>query len=314
MARPNTHGVHIDTLLSNLSVAYMQKQDVFIFPKVFSVVPVDNQSDLYPVYDKDDWNTDEAQVRKDSTESAGSGYTLSDEGFKCEVYGFHKDIGDQLSANASKNFNLQREAMEYVTRKILLKQEMKWVNTYLVSGAWADTDVGGTDFDQFSEPTSAPIELFSGEISTMLESTGIEPNTLVLGYKIFNSLKNHPDFVDRVKYSSSDAVSEQIMARLIGIDRILVAKAVVASGKGATKTSAFAFGKNALLCYSAPNPGLLTPSAGYTFSWNYAGVGATAINKMYIPEKKTLRIEGETAFDNKIVAKDLGKLFTSVVA
>jgi hypothetical protein len=312
MPRPNTAGVHIDGLLSNLSIAYMQAQDVFIFPKVFKPVPVDNQSDLYTVFDKDDFNLDEAQVRKDSTESAGSGYDLSEDNYKCEVYGFHKDVGDQILANAGKTFNLMRDSTEFVTRKILLKQERKWVEKYLVSGAWDETLVGITDFDQISEPTSAPIEMFSNEMVTMLEATGIEPNTLVMGYKVFNDLKNHPDFVDRVKYSSSDAVTEGIMARLIGVERILVAKSIVATGKGATKTTAFNFGRNALLCYAAPSPGLLTPSAGYTFSWNYAGVGNIAINKFYIREKKTTRVEAESAFDCKVTAKSLGKLFTLV--
>lgn len=312
MARPNRSGVHVDRLLSNLSIAYLQKQDVFIFPKVFKPVPVDNQSDIYTVFDADDFNLDEAQARNDSTESAGSGYDLSTDNYKCQVYAFHKDIGDQILANSGQTFNLMRDATEFVTRKILLKQEREWVANYLVSGAWDETLVGITDFDQISEPTSAPIEMFSNEMVTMLEATGIEPNTLVLGYKVFNDLKNHPDFIDRVKYSSKDAVTEQIMANLIGVERILVAKSIVASGKGATKTTAFNFGRNALLCYAAPSPGLLTPSAGYTFSWNYAGIGNVAVNKFYIPEKKTTRVEAETAFDCKVTAKSLGKLFTLV--
>jgi hypothetical protein len=292
----------------------MQSQDVFIFPKVFAPVPVDEQSNKYPVFDSSDFNTDEAQVRKDSTETAGGGFGISNDNYNCEVYGFHKDVGDQLVNNASKNFDLYRSATEYVTRKILLKQEQKFVDTYLAGSVWGETLTGGADFDQFSEVTSKPISVFKTEIGHMLGATGIEPNTLVMGYKVFSDLTEHPDFVDRVKYSSSDAVTAQIMAKLIGVERILVAKAVVATGKGATKTTSFSFGRNALLCYAAPNPGLLTPSAGYTFSWNYAGVGSVAVEKYYIREKKTTRIEAESAFDCKIVASELGKLFATATA
>lgn len=313
MARPNKAGVHVDGLLSNISVAYMQAQDVFIFPKVFAPVPVDEQSNKYPVFDSKDFNSDEAEVRKDSTETVGGGFGLSNDNYNCEVYGFHKDLGDQLVMNASKNFDLFRSATEYVTRKILLKQEAKWVETYLAGSVWGEDLAGGTDFDQFSEVTSKPISVIKTEIADMLGDTGIEPNTLVMGYKVFSDLTEHPDFVDRVKYSSSDAVTAQIMAKLMGVERILVAKAVVASGKG-TKTNAFSFGRNMLLCYAAPNPGLLTPSAGYTFSWNYAGVGSVAVEKFYIREKKTTRIEAESAFDCKIVASELGKLFTTATS
>jgi len=309
-------GVKVDNLLSNLSSLVIQRQDAFIAPKVFSIVPVDFQSDLYPVYNADDWNIDEAQERKDSTETAGSGYSMSDEAYKCRVFGIHKDIGDQLQANTPNMFNLKREAMEFVTRKILLKEERRFVDTFMQTGVWGEDLVGVTDFDQFNESTSSPIKVFKAEMKAQLEKTGIEPNTLVFGYDVFNELTEHPDFVDRVKYSSSDAVTQDIMARLIGIGRILVAKSIVATGKGATKTTGFNFSRNALLCYANPNPGLLTPSAGYMFSWNFAGIqnnGAPAIKSWYIQEKETTRVEGQVAFDMKVIAEDLGSLFTEIV-
>lgn len=312
MPRPSKAGVHIDTLLSNLSMILLQNMDGFVFNKVFKIVPVDIQSNKYPVYDEADWNTDEATVRKDATESAGSGYKISNDNYNCEVFGFHKDIGDQLRQNADNQFDLNREAMEFVTRKIAMKQEIEWVNAFMTSGVWGETLVGGTDFDQISEPTSSPISMFKGEIATMLGTTGIKPNTLVLGYKVFNDLTEHPDFVERVKYTSSNAVSAAIMANLIGIERILVSESVVATGKGATKTTAFTAGRNALLCYSPPNPGLLTPAAGYTFSWNYANIGSIAIDKFYMKNIKAMRVEGEAAFDYKVTSAKLGKLFTLV--
>jgi len=314
MARPNRGQVKVDTLLSNLSIGYMQKQDVFIFPKVFAPVKVDEQSNKYIVYSSKDWNTDEAEVRKDSTESAGSGYDLSNDNYNCVPYSFHKDVGDQIIANAGGRFDLIKEAVEFVTRKILIKQEKIFAEKYLVSGVWGETLVGGTDFDQISEPTSSPIELFKGEIVSMAETTGIEPNTLVLGYKVFNDLSLHPDVIDRIKYTSADAPTEKILANLLGVQRVLVAKSVIATGKGATKTNAFAAGRNALLCYASPTPGVLAPSAGYTFSWNYAGIGPIGVKKFYIEEKETTRVEASSAFDCKITANELGKLLTLVTA
>jgi hypothetical protein len=315
---PTKSQIRIDQYLSNLSSLVIQNQSVFIAPKVFSIVPVDKQSDLYPVYNEDDWNTDEALERKDSTESAGSAYSLSDDNYLCKVFGFHKDIGDQLVDNAqSSPFNLQKEAMEFVTRKLLIKQEREFVTKYLAASVWGDDLAGTTDFDQFNEATSAPIKTIKDEIGNQILRTGIAPNTLVLGYNVFSNLSEHPDFVDRVKYSSSDAVTEQIMAKLFGVDRVMVAKSIVATGKGATKTNSFNFGNNMLLLFANPTPGLLTPSAGYTFSWKFApfisGMGAT-IRKWYIDEKETTRIDGKVAFDMKIIAKDLGTLVTAAVA
>jgi hypothetical protein len=77
MPQPTQGSVHVNRPLTMISVAYMQDQAEFIADKVFPVVPVDKQSDLYYVYTKNDWFRDEAKPRAAGTESAGGGYNLS---------------------------------------------------------------------------------------------------------------------------------------------------------------------------------------------------------------------------------------------
>ena len=55
MPQPTQNQVHVDAILTNISVAYMQKQENFIANKVFPIVPVDKQSDKYFSYTKNDW-------------------------------------------------------------------------------------------------------------------------------------------------------------------------------------------------------------------------------------------------------------------
>ncbi len=49
MAQPTASDVHVDAVLTNLSVAYIQEQDAYIATKVFPVIPVDKKSDKYYV-------------------------------------------------------------------------------------------------------------------------------------------------------------------------------------------------------------------------------------------------------------------------
>lgn len=121
MPQPTQNQVHVDAILTNISVAYMQKQDNFIASKVFPIVPVSKQSDKFFTYTKNDWFRDEAQRRADATESAGGGYGLSTDTYQADVYAFHKDIGDQTRANADAPINVDREATEFVTSRIALK-------------------------------------------------------------------------------------------------------------------------------------------------------------------------------------------------
>ena len=55
MPQPTQSQVHVDAILTNISVAYLQRAENFIADKVFPVVPVDKQSDKFFTYDKNDW-------------------------------------------------------------------------------------------------------------------------------------------------------------------------------------------------------------------------------------------------------------------
>jgi hypothetical protein len=324
MPTPGYASQHIDTVLSNISIAWMQSSDNFIADKVFPRIPVEKQSAIYFKYDQDAWLRDEAQLRADSTESAGSGYTVSKDTYSASVWAFHKDVGDQVIQNATSPLMPIRDATNYVASRLMLKQEVDFAGKYFKSGVWG-TDVAGVNsgptgvqvirWDQYT--TSTPlvdIEIWKEYIASV---TGFQPNILVLGKQVFNALKNHPTIIDRIKYTSRDIPTNVLLASLFDIEQVLVAKSLVNTAKeGQTKSISYNFSKGALLVYSNPNPGLQTPSAGYTFVWNGVsqGSGLSVGTKQFrIEERETTRIESQMAWDNKVVAPELGVFASAVV-
>jgi len=192
-------------------------------------VPVDKQSDKYFKYTKNDWLRDEAQVRADGTESVGSGYNITTDTYYADVYAIHKDVGDQTRANADAPINVDREAAEFVTHRLLTRREIQFVNDFMKGGVWGSTASGVSSasptagqFTQWSDYTNSdPIEDIEEGKASILSVTGFEANTLVLGYDVFRQLKNHPDLVDRIKYSSSQTITEDMLARMFDIERVL---------------------------------------------------------------------------------------------
>jgi hypothetical protein len=316
MPQPTQNQVHVDAILTNISVAYMQKQENFIANKVFPIVPVDKQSDKYFSYTKNDWFRDEARLRADATESAGGGYNLSTSSYSADVWAFHKDVGDQTRANADAPINVDREAVEFVTSRLLLKMETEFVSNFFTTGVWATDNTPSNLWSDYTN--SDPLNDVEDAKRAILATTGFEPNTLVLGYDVFKELKNHPDLVDRIKYTSSNVITTEMIARMFDVERVLVSKSVKATNnEGGTAAYDFTAGKNALLCYSAPSPGLLQPSAGYVMSWTgvSGGLGQTiGASRFRMESVKADRIEGEMAFDMKVVASDLGYFFSAVVS
>lgn len=316
MPQPTSSQVHVDAILTNISVAYMQQQANFVASRVFPIVPVSKQSDKFFTYTKNDWFRDEAQRRADATESAGGGYGLSTDSYQCDVFAFHKDIGDQTRANADAPIQVDREAAEFVTSRLMLKMETQFVSTFFQSGVWGTDD---TPSNLWSDYTSSdPLNDVEDAKRQILSTTGFEPNTLLLGYDVFKTLKNHPDLVDRIKYTSSQVITEGLMASLFDVPRVMVAKAVKATNnEGGTAAYNFTHGKNALLCYSAPSAGLLQPSAGYVMSWTGVsqGLGQTVgTSRIRMEQFKADRIESEISFDMKVIGADLGYFFSAVVA
>ncbi len=319
MAQPTQSSVHVDVPLTNISTAYMQSQDAFVASRVFPIVPVQKQTDKFYTYTKNDWFRDEAALRADASESAGSGYGLSTSTYSCDVFAMHKDIGYQTRANADSQINLDRDATEFVTQRLLLRQEIQFVSDFFTTSVWA-TD--STPSNLWSDVTNSdPIEDIETGKEAILSVTGQMANTLVLGYQVFRKLKNHPDVIDRIKYTTGvtgRTVTPELLAAMFDVDRVLVARAIKATNnEGETAAYSFTHGKHALLCHVAQSPGLLTPSAGYMFSWQGVsdGLGANVgVRRIDMPTRRAERIEGEIAFDCKVVGSDLGYFFNGAVA
>ncbi|HEX2880998.1 MAG TPA: major capsid protein [Polyangiaceae bacterium] len=307
-----------------MSIAYMQQSDQFIANRVYPVLPVDKRSDLFRIYQKDDWFRDEAEKRGPATESAGGGYDITQDSYFCDVYAFHKDIDDQTRDNSDADINLDRDATEFVTQRMLLKREKVWVTQNFQPGVWGTTVTGvasGPGAGQvlrWDDANSDPRANMKAARRAILSVTGYKPNTLVLHYDAMDALADHPDFVERIKYTSTDSIDEAMLARIFKVDRVLVAGAIENSAKeGNVADFDFIYGKHAWLGYVAPRPSLMAPSAGYTFSWKHAPLSndqSVQIKRFRMEPIASERIEGEIAFDDKIVGTDLGYFFEDIVS
>lgn len=320
-ANPTLQDVHVDQVLTDIGVAYMQDASVFIFPQVAPIIPVSKQSDKYIVWDKGDWFRDEAQKRADNTESAGSGYRLSRDSYFADVWAFHRDVGSQILANSDPNINLESGAVKFVANRLLMRAEKQWVTDFFTTGIWATDATVATQWDDFT--ASDPVEDVETAKETILSSTGQEANVMVMGYQVWRKLRNHPDIVDRFKTANAGQnITTAQLASVFEIPKILVCKAIqntgaVLNSTSGTNTMSFIHGKHAWIGHVAPSPGPDVPSAMYTFAWDYVsgGLGTTiGVDSFYIRKTKTTRYEGEIAFDNKVVATDLGYFLPSVVS
>lgn len=322
---PTMQNAHIDRALTNTSVAYMQDASAFIADKVFPIVPVKRQSDVFYVYNKGDFMRDEAQVRGANTESAGGDYGVeANDPYYCRKHAFHKDVAPEERANYDEPLDADIDASEFVSQKMLIRREMEWSSKFFKTGIWGTEIEGAASASEgktiyWNSATSNPIGDITGAAVTMASATGFKPNVLVLSPYAFNALKNHEDILDRIKYTQKGIVTSDLLATLFEVDKVFVAWGVVNSAvKGAADSVDFIMGKHALLAYANPRPALRKPSAGYIFAWTgLEGSGAYGNRIVRLPMDVlglgTERIEGEIAFDAKKICSDLGVFFKDIV-
>jgi hypothetical protein len=342
MPQPTPGDVHVNFILTNLSVAYAQQSN-FIADQVFPQIPVANQSNRYWKYPRGSWFRTEVRKRAPGTQTPGSGWELSDDSYFCDTWGVHKDIDDQTRANTDNGIVLDSDATNFVTGQMLLKRDLEWQAAYFQPGVWTTNLTGVTaapaanQFVQWDQAASTPLQDVLTQQIAMSKITGVTPNVMVMGPEVQVALYNHPQILDRIKYTQTGVITIDLLARFFNVDRILIASAVINTTPEAAPQDTmpegpigvgvnydddttgfdFVFGKDMLLCYSNPNPGLRSVSAGYVFTWTgLFGTGAYGgrIKSFRMEEIASDRVEGEQAYDLKMIAPDLGIFWNGLVA
>ena len=341
-SQPSRGDVHVNRPLSNISVAVLQDADNFVAGKVFPQIGVSKQADAYFSYDRGEFNRDEMEERLPGTESAGGGYTIGQDTYYARTRAYHRDVADQIRANADDPINLDKEAVHYVTHKGLIKREVTWASSYFVAQAPGDiwtfdvdgvassptaaasfdpTNASNNDTLQWNDASSTPIEDIRQGKRYVLESTGFEPNQITMGRPVYDALVDHPDVVGRIDRGQTKGAAKAnlvTLADLFEVDKVLIMNAIQNTAKeGQAAVHSFIGGKNCLLSYAPAAPGLMTPSAGYTFNWTgLVGSGSEGmrIKRFRLEAIASDRIEIDMSYDQKKVSADLGYFMSDIVA
>ena len=204
---------------------------------------------------------------------------------------------------------------------------MSFADAYFKTGVWL-TDITGVasgptanQILRWDDAASEPSKDIKALKTRMLQSTGYIPNVLALGHKTYDALTENDSIIDRVKYGRTPGspadVTPATLAALFGVEKIVVLSAIVNTSAQAETNTFISSPSGAALFYAAPSPGLMVPSAGYTFAWTgYLGANAEGgvVSRFRMDLIKSDRVELEMAFAQKVVAPDLGIYIANAVA
>ncbi|CAB4125080.1 Major capsid protein GpE [uncultured Caudovirales phage] len=326
--------VHVDTPLTNLTIAYLQDQGGFIADKVFPRVPVEKKTNKYFIYNRADFNrVGQVQLRAPRTKAPVVGMSLSQDTYSAEVYSLATNFDFETLSNADAALDIRSAGAQMLTYQLLIDREIKWATKYFSASVWG-TDWAGVSsapstnqVRQWSDYTnSTPIQDVTAIMQAIqLKSGGFKPNVMVVGKQVRDKLINHTDILGRLNggatVTNTALVTDAKLAEIFGVEEFLVMETVKnTAAEGLTESNAFIGGKSAAFYYRPKAAGLMVPSAGYTFTWNENNASGYGIDiRSYTGD--FLRVEGiaelleaNLAYDQKVVSTDLGGFITTVIA
>lgn len=266
--------VHIDVVLQNISVGY--KNNDFVGDALFPSVPVKKQSDKYYVYGRESWGVDPGgDVRAPGTVANEiPGLALSTQSYFAIEHSLQISVTDEERENADAPLEPFRDGTELVTAKLHLAREIAIMTKVTTAGNFASghsvTLSGG---DQWSDYTNSdPIDDIKVAARLLHSKLFLEPNVMVIPYQVMSILEDHPDFIERIKYSERGILTREIISALFGISNILVPGAGNnTANPGQAVSVSYLWGKDVLVAYVPERAGMKIPAMGYEFCWTYSG-------------------------------------------
>ena len=302
-----------DPVLTNLLVGYMQADSRFIASRLFPVVTVDKDSGQYFIVSKKYWLTDELEERAPGDEYAKGGYGLESASYSTIQYALEYILADETRANSQVPMDLEQVGLRWLAQKSLIRKERGIAATAFAASVWGTTNSSATKWSDYA--ASDPVGDIRTARRTISANTGQGANVLACGEIVEDRLANHPDLLDRLKYSrvAEDMAVRSALAGFFGLERIEVSYATYNSANtGQTASMAAIIDDDALVCYSPATVDMMTPCAGKTFVWQPGG-GAGSARMSRRDWRDADAIMHKEQWDQKVVASDVGYLFTDVV-
>ena len=279
------------------------------------------KSDSIAKYRKSDWFRNEARVRAPGGRPPEGDYALDTAvSYDCLPYSYAKRVPYEVRENADNPLRPDNEAIEFVTDKILLAREKRVADALFNATTFASYTAtaaglsGGGAVAWSTYATSEPIKDINIMRHNVRQQIGRFANTIVIGGTVWEQLENHPDFMDRVKYTQLGILTTDLFGRITNLPRVFIGTAIYSNtAEDITFSSSDIWGNFVLVCYVAPTPSLLNPSLGYTLRWTNMGNGRSVERYELDEGRKSTLYVCEEHTDEIISAEDAGYLLTSVV-
>jgi len=266
MPNITTADVYVDVQLTDVSVRYTN--EAYIADTIFPIVNVKKKSGIYYTYDKSNLK------RADDKRTSGGRANRVEYGLTKTAYGplvehsLEEGVDWEEIELAVDPLDPKIDAVNNISERLLINKEYALAN-YLATGGNLGSSVTLSGTDQFSDfANSDPFTKIETARLYVQKNALKQANTIIMGLDVWSKLKNHPDLIERCKYTNRKGLEPSDLSVLFpGIENVYVASAMENTAvEGQTAVMASIWGKHLWVAYITKTPGIRQVSLGYTLT------------------------------------------------
>lgn len=308
---PSIGAVHIDKALSNISLFYRNAS--YCADVIAPAVNVAKESDKYYVYGKENFRIPPA-LRADKAETKEIAYSLSNESYFCEEYGYHELVSDRERGNSDDALRPDIDATEHLTECLLLDREYRVSNLILDSTNAQWGDYSSTHFmnlgAQYDDKAGADPrgDFYYAKFQIFLDSRKVASHAFLpveIAYQMAQM-----DQVDELrKYTDAGLLTDSgLPPKVWGLKIVECASTYDRAAEGNVASFSETWGNNMVIAFINPNMmGLKTLTFALTFQTR-----AFEVRRWREEKRRSDVLETTHVYDSKIVSAPCGFVYTNV--
>lgn len=310
--------LHIDKALTQVAINYRPQE--MIADLIAPIIPVEKETDLYPVFSRAEAFAVENTIRARGTEANKITRSVSSAGYAVKNYalGYDLPIEDRANMDAAYAFELEAGASRFLVSKLMLDYERRIINT-ISSGTNVSTTFLPNSAWNAASNAGDPIAQLFQVIEQTQNRTAQRPNSILFGWRAWNWFRRNTNVRNFILGNNNGGglVTRQNAQALFEVDRLLVTQAFWNTANEAqAEALSSPFADKVLVYYAPLTPSREDPSYMYSFRWQNPALPAPMVveRHAYDTRRKVEGIEVGYYQDEKVTGTEYAALFSGVAS
>ena len=319
--RMEGRGVHVDQLLTNMALNF--RPGFFIADRVFPMVTVRKQSDLFLIHDQGDLFRREDARRSRGTEAKKISFRTSSDKYYADNYALKAPVTLEDRANADPIFLAEIEGgrVRNIMDKLMLDWELRVASLAFNTAQVGSSAAVGSSWTDHTN--SNPLEDIWTGIDNIHNATGFRPNRMVFGKDSWVHFQRNNTVANRAtnppggpNVSGGGLLpSIQQISDMLNLEVLVGNTFSNVAEEGLANDIQPVWGDSTLIYFAPAAPSTEDPSFGYSFRWAAPGLPNLTVERHpFDPKTKSDEIEIGYYQDEKVTGSTFGFLITNVTS